>query len=148
MEIRTATVADSEAWANMRSALWPESQDEHLPEIAEYFAGTSSNMVEVFVLVGDGGDLAGFLELNLRDFVEGSASPRLPYVEAWFVAAPVRGQGNGRKLMLAAEQWALTHGYDEIASDTEVTNTDSIQAHTRVGFAETTRVVCFLKRLK
>lgn len=48
--------------------------------------------------------------------------------------------------MARAEAWAREQGFDELASDTEIDNHASIALHRRLGFAETERVVCFLKR--
>ena len=71
----------------------------------------------------------------------------MPYVEAWFVRSDCRGQGWGKRLMEQAEQWALEQGYSELASDTELINAHSIAMHRALGFEETERVVCFLKKL-
>lgn len=71
----------------------------------------------------------------------------MPYLEAWFVDAAWRGWGIGGALMARAEAWAREQGFDELASDTEIDNHASIALHRRLGFAETERVVCFLKRL-
>ena len=147
MNIRPARDADLLEWARMRSALWPASKDDHRRELAEYFSGQSIDIVEALVLEADQGALAGFIELNVRSFAEGSRSPRVPYVEAWFVCPKFRGYGHGKALMLRAESWALEKGFTELASDTELSNRNSIAVHEHLGFTETERVVCFLKRL-
>jgi aminoglycoside 6'-N-acetyltransferase I len=49
--------------------------------------------------------------------------------------------------MKQAAQWATGLGFSELASDTEIDNVDSIARHKRLGFKETYRVVCFLKKL-
>ncbi|MEW8525625.1 MAG: GNAT family N-acetyltransferase [Candidatus Thiodiazotropha endolucinida] len=147
MKIRTAKSRDQKAWAEMRSQLWPDSADGHMGEIEEYFSGKSIDIVEAFVVEEEGGALVGFIELNIRNFAEGSRSPRLPYVEAWFVRADYCGKGYGTALMRHAEKWAIERGYQELASDTEIENTTSIAIHKQLGFIETERVVCFLKKL-
>ena len=147
MKIRTAKQIDRKAWAEMRSQLWPDSTDGHIGEIEEYFSGKSIDIVEAFVIEEEGGALVGFIELNIRNFAEGSRSPKLPYVEAWFVRADYRGKGYGQSLMRQAEKWARERGYKELASDTEIENTKSIAIHKKLGFAETDRIVCFLKKL-
>ncbi|MCU7845660.1 MAG: GNAT family N-acetyltransferase [Candidatus Thiodiazotropha sp. (ex Monitilora ramsayi)] len=147
MKIRTAKACDRKEWAEMRSLLWPDSADGHVAEIKEYFSGKSIDIVEAFVVEDEEGALSGFMELNIRNFAEGSRSPRLPYVEAWFVRADYRGRGYGKALMRHAEKWAIERGYQELASDTEIENTKSIAIHKQLGFIETERVVCFLKKL-
>jgi len=53
----------------------------------------------------------------------------------------------GGMLMSAAENWAISRGYNELGSDTEANNGLSIQAHARLGFEEVERLVCFLKQI-
>ena len=50
--------------------------------------------------------------------------------------------------MAHAERWARALGYSELASDAEIDNTVSIAAHRALGFEETDRIVCFLKKLR
>jgi aminoglycoside 6'-N-acetyltransferase I len=147
MIIREATEDDSSAWVEMRTALWPESGDDFRAELAQYFAGDSIDIAEAFVIEADDGSLAGFIELNIRSYAEGSRSPRVPYVEGWYVAPQWRDKGYGKALMQRAEQWARDNGFNEIASDTGPENEKSIALHKRLGFQETDRVVCFLKKL-
>jgi len=147
MKIREAKREDIQDWARMRVALWPDSLDNHINEINEYFSGSSIDIVQSFVLENDEGSLIGFMELNIRNFAEGSRSPRLPYVEAWFVDRKFRGNGYGKSLMSMAERWAAEKGYSQLASDTEIGNQKSIVIHKKLGFKETERIVCFLKNL-
>ena len=147
MTIRRITVNDVEVWSRFRTELWPNTNDGHRTELEAYFNGSSIDIEQAYIVENESGDALGFIELNIREFAEGSRHPRVPYIEAWFVDADHRGQGYGKQLIEAAEHWAKLQGYDEIASDTEVTNTSSISAHKQLGFVETERVVCFLKRL-
>ena len=148
MKIRDIEQRDQDAWSAMRTLLWPDTPDKHIGEISAFFAGESVDVVQVLVIEDDRDDLCGFLELNVRNFAEGSRNARVPYIEAWFVREDRRGRGYGKALMHAAEQWALARGYTELASDTELDNTTSIAMHKKLGFVETERVVCFLKRLR
>ena len=50
----------------------------------------------VFVLVREHGGLGGFVEVAVRDRVDGSMAPRVAYLEGWFVEPDLRGQGFGR----------------------------------------------------
>lgn len=146
-EIRTAVPNDLPDWSNMRTDLWPDTDDEHRQELAEFFAGQSIDIVECYVAELKG-EMVGFIELNIRSFAEGSRNPRVPYVEAWYVAPEFRGAGHGKALMKQAETWALQQGFQELASDTQVSNHTSIAMHKSMEFIETDRVVCFLKKLK
>ena len=115
MNIRKARYADLEAWAEMRSELWPDSKDDHMVELKQYFLGSSIDIVQAYVIEDENEIAVGFIELNLRNFAEGSRSPKVPYVEAWFVRSDCRGRGWGKRLMKQAEQWALEQGYSELA---------------------------------
>ena len=132
----------------MRSLLWPDSPQQHYEEIGEFFSNTSIDIVQVFVIERTESGLAGFIEINVRNFAEGSRSPKVPYIEAWFVDEDTREKGWGRKLMETAEHWALESGFNELGSDTEIGNYKSIEAHKKLGFKEVERVVCFLKELQ
>ena len=128
--------------------LWPDNLQTHTDEIREYFSGTSVDIEQAFVLDGDRDSLCGFMELNIRNFAEGSRSPKLPYVEAWYLDEGYRGQGYGKRLMAVAEKWAMDQGYSELASDTDIENEKSIAIHKRLGFTETGRIVCLLEKLR
>lgn len=146
MMARKATKADRDHWCRMRGALWPDERPAHRAAIESFFSGASGTITEC-LMVDAGGQPAGFLELNIRSYAEGSENNRVPYVEGWFVDEQYRGRGFGRALVEGAEAWARENGYPELASDTEIDNQASIAAHHKLGFEETDRVVCFLKKL-
>ena len=131
----------------MRTVLWEKTTDKHVEEIDQYFSGRSIDVVEVFVLERESGGLSGFIEINVRNFAEGSRSKEVPYIEAWYIDPNARGKGLGRKLVDAAVTWALDKGYRELASDAELENSEGIAAHIALGFEEVDRVVCFLRKL-
>ena len=58
-----------------------------------------------------------------------------------------RQLGIGRKLVDSAEEWARQKGCTEMASDAEVDNAVSQQAHTSLGYSETSRLVHLRKEL-
>lgn len=106
MTIRPMVRNDILVWAEMRSLLWPEYDEDHQPALDTYFAGQSLDVTEAFIAEIHG-DPVGFIEVNLRNFAEGIHASEVPYVEAWFVKADVRGQGIGRRLMQQVETWSL-----------------------------------------
>lgn len=146
--VRPATAGDLDDWRAMRCELWPDSAESHDHELHQYFDGESSDIEHAAVAESPSGHVIGFIELNIRNFAEGSRSAAVPYVEGWFVHKHFRRQGIGSALMNYAEDWAQQLGYQELASDTELDNAYSIALHNKLGFTETERVVCFLKRLQ
>lgn len=147
MKIREAQRKDIELWATLRCFLWPGSIERNTVEIEDYFAGNSVDIEHVFVLVAEDDALSGFIEINIRNFAEGSRSAQIPYIEAWYVKSEFRGKGYGKKLLQAAEEWAIAQGFHELASDTTIDNKESIRIHKKLGFKEQDKIVCFLKNL-
>ena len=91
---------------------------------------------------------AGFAQCQLRrDYVEGTTSSPVGYLEGIFVLPEYRSQGHARKLLAQCEQWARELGCKEFASDCELDNSDSLAFHLKAGFAEANRIICFTKHL-
>ncbi len=138
MTIREMTAADEAEVLRLMALLWPDFDDDHVVDDAVLVLDRAPDAP---------GALGGFLALTLRPYAEGCSSSPVPYVEGWWVDADLRGQGWGRRLMDAAAQWARARGATELASDAELGNEASIEAHGCVGFAEVTRIVCFRRPL-
>jgi aminoglycoside 6'-N-acetyltransferase I len=148
MSIRQLNASEDHAeWLRMRCALWPDcSEAMHELEIEQQIRQADAGAV--FVFEREGGGLGAFIELSIRDRVDGSFSERVGYVEGWYVDSDLRGSGVGRQLMASAEQWTTGRGLTELASDAEIENEGSIRAHHALGFRETFRLAHFLKQLK
>ncbi|MEO8663318.1 MAG: GNAT family N-acetyltransferase [Bryobacteraceae bacterium] len=145
MTIRMLTAGSGGTdYSELRAQLWPGPADVHQLEIEEQLADADWR---VFLAEDAEGVITGFLELRLREYAEGAANSPVPFVEGWFVVPDHRRSGLGRALMEAAQSWAKSAGYSEIGSDTEASNTDSIQAHEHLGFQVVDRIVCLLKPL-
>jgi aminoglycoside 6'-N-acetyltransferase I len=106
-----------------------------------------SDSEEVFVAERAEGGLCGFVETSVRPWADGCSHRPVGYVEGWYVDHDTRRQGIGRALIKAAESWARGKGCREMASDAELWNTLSHQAHTALGYEETARLVLFRKDL-
>lgn len=92
---------------------------------------------------------AGFAQVQLRnDYVEGSSSSPVGYLEGIYVEASCRHQQVARQLLTACETWAKEKGCDEFASDCPLHNTDSLAFHLAAGFKEAGRVICFVKSIQ
>ena len=146
MDIRPIKPRDRSEWLRMRTVLWPESPEDHEPEIAEFFTG-NSRIGAVFVAESSSGRLSGFLECGPRAYAEGCLTSPVGYIEGWWVDPDLRGQGVGALLVSAAEDWARSQGYTEMASDADLHNEVSQLAHRALNYEETQRVVCYRKQL-
>jgi aminoglycoside 6'-N-acetyltransferase I len=101
----------------------------------------------VFVAEQPVGVLAGFLSLSLRPWAEGCDSTPVPYIEGWWVEPDARRRGLGNALMHTAMDWCRNHGYTELASDVELGNGPSMDAHRELGFEPTVALQLFRRRL-
>ena len=130
--------------AVLAAELWPDNTPEGLA--AELEALFPSEGV-VFLAVEDGAP-AGFAQCQLRhDYVEGTRSSPVGYLEGVYVRKDFRGRGLARALLSACDDWAREQGCSEFASDCAVDNGASIAFHQSAGFDEANRIVCFTKRL-
>ena len=80
MKVRKVNLTDKDEWARMRNSLWLCSLKEHQEDIDKYFSKDEIDIVEVFVLERSSGKLGGFIELNVRNYAEGSESVKVAYV--------------------------------------------------------------------
>ncbi|EPH2331372.1 GNAT family N-acetyltransferase [Pseudomonas aeruginosa] len=130
-------------WLKLRKALWPEGADaEHEEEMAELLANPSR--FGQFLARSDAGTPIGLAEVSVRtDYVNGTESSAVAFLEGLYVAPQARRAGVARALVQAVRTWALAQGCTELASDTQLENTLSQAVHTRLGFIETERVVYF-----
>lgn len=125
--------------------LWPEHAWRELRNELEDLLASEKD--RIFLAVKEG-DTIGFVHMSLRfDYVEGSSSSPVGYVEGIYVDENYRNQGVSRKLVEAGEAWAKSLGCKEIGSDTELDNHGSQAFHQRIGFKEAGRIVAFIKEI-
>lgn len=149
VRVRSAVAADAGAWEAMRAALWPDAAEgEHRQEIDDYFAGRFPRWPwGALVAVDEDGAVCGFAEVSVRPCAEGCESPRVAYLEAWFVEDGHRRRGVGRALVAAAAEWGRAQGCSEFGSDADPDNEASVAAHRALGFRDAGLVRCFHMRL-
>jgi aminoglycoside 6'-N-acetyltransferase I len=145
--IRRMRKTDIPRWLEMRWALWPECPlREHRREIAEFFNDTKDQ--PVWMAEAANAELAGFLEVSVRNYAEGAGRKSVGYLEGWYVKPGFRKHGIGHALVKAAEYWATRRGFTHMASDTELDNEISLKSHLAMGYREVERGIHFVKRLK
>ena len=144
--IYQAQKKDIPAAAGMAALLFEGSPEEEL--VRELDALIASGTCAVF-LASEDGRLTGFAQCQLRhDYVEGTVSSPVGYLEGIFVLPEYRSQGYARTLLVRCEQWAREQGCAEFASDCELDNSGSLAFHLKMGFAEANRIICFHKTLE
>lgn len=143
--IHKATEADIPAIADMAVLLWKEAAIEKLS--AEFADIIRNDEGAVFLLTKEN-TAVGFAQVQLRhDYVEGTSSSPVGYLEAIFVKSEYRKCGYAKELLKRCEQWAAEKGCTEFASDCELNNVMSLAFHLSVGFSEANRIMCFTKKL-
>ena len=144
MKIVKAETKDASEVARLSLQLWPEHDIEEME--LEFRELIQMDDAAVFLVLE--GEAVGFAQCQLRrDYVEGTESSPVGYLEGIFVARPCRNRGYARALLAACQDWARARGCTEFASDCELTNSESLAFHLRMGFLEANRIICFTKRL-
>lgn len=129
------------------SEIWDEASDieRHMSNVHRILISER----ETVFLGRIGEEYIGFIYLSMRlDYVEGATISPVAYVEGIYVRSAFQKKGLGRQFMEWAEQWAISKGFTELGSDTDLSNTNSIAFHKQMGFKEADRIVCFVKRLE
>lgn len=131
--------------AVLAGRLWPHDA---LPELErELFLLEESHRGVIF-LARQRENWIGYAQCQLRfDYVEGTGTSPVGYLEGIYVEPAYRRQGVARSLLEACEAWAQTQGCTEFASDTEVSNSESRKFHKNTGFEEAAEIVHFRKKL-
>lgn len=142
--IRKADIKDAAAISRLACQLWPDNEPEDMEE--EFAALLSKPDAAVFL--AEEGEAIGFAQCQLRrDYVEGTDSSPVGYLEGIFVREEYRRKGIAKQLLKACEDWAGEQGCTEFASDCELTNYDSFRFHLALGFLEANRIICFTKKI-
>lgn len=125
--------------------LWP---DHSFGELYEELEEIMAQRDAAFFLACCEETAVGFAQCQLRhDYVEGTCSSPVGYLEGIFLAEGYRKQGIAGKLLRSCEAWAKEMGCTEFASDCELANKESLAFHLNVGFTEANRIICFTKPL-
>ncbi len=145
MIIRQATSAETAVLAELAVQMW---QDSTVSDLAEGFADLVTSDHAACFLAFEGDLPVGFAQCQLRrDYVEGTETSPVGYLEGIFVREGFRRQGLATRLLGECQKWAKAKGCTEFASDCELDNEDSLRFHLKMGFAEANRIICFTKKL-
>ena len=88
----------------------------------------------------------GYINVSVRnDYVNGTDTSPVAFVEALYILPEHRKQGIGRELIKYAEEFARQRGITQLASDCFVDNSMSENFHKSCGFIEKERIICFVK---
>ncbi|MDO5117672.1 MAG: GNAT family N-acetyltransferase [Eggerthellaceae bacterium] len=143
--IKRANTEDAEALAALAIQMWAGND---LDELAEEFRDLMEREDTACFLTYQDNEPIAFAQCQLRhDYVEGTNSSPIGYLEGIFVSEGYRKRGYAAELLAECEKWAKEKGCTEFASDCELENVDSQRFHLAMGFKEANRIICFTKEL-
>jgi aminoglycoside 6'-N-acetyltransferase I len=145
--IERCTSGAHAGWLALRTALWPQCpQAEHVDEMAAMAREPQRHVV--LVARAADGSAVGLVEATLRhDYVNGTTTSPVAFVEGLYVVPMARRRGIARRLVDGVIDWARSRGSREVASDALIDNVASHRMHVALGFCETERVVFFRRAI-
>ena len=143
--IKKALFEDYKRVAELAVLLWPNNNIRDLEIEIKDFILSDDN---AFFIYFDDIVPVAFAHCSLRnDYVEGTESSPVGYLEGIFVRSEYRNKGYAKELLKQCEEWSRSKGCREFASDCELHNIESLKFHLKVGFEEANRIICFKKLL-
>ena len=145
INICKAKVEDSKVVAELFHNMWSSSA---IKDLQEDLRSTIANKEAAIFLAYNDNIPVAVAQCGLRkDYVEGTHSTPVGYLEGIYVIEGFRNKGIAAMLGKECEAWALAIGCKEFASDCELSNSESLAFHLSVGFTEANRIICFKKKL-
>lgn len=143
--IKKVSKNDVRIIANMAVLMWTDNSVE---DLADEFAELITKDTAQIFLKYENDIPVGFAQCQLRcDYVEGTETSPVGYLEGIFVMEDWRHRGYAKELLKECETWAKEKGCKEFASDCEIENIDSFRFHMAMNFTEANRIICFTKKL-
>ncbi len=143
--IKQAMENDSVALAKLANQMWGGKE---ITERAEEFKELIESENATCFLKYVDGEAVGFAQCQLRhDYVEGTETSPVGYLEGILVEEAYRHKGYAKELLRECEKWAKSKGCTEFASDCELENEESLRFHMAMQFEEANRVICFRKSI-
>ena len=143
--VRKAGIENLEEIANIAILMWT---DLDVRGFIDEFTDMISKGSAQFFLKYERDMPVGFAQCQLRyDYVEGTDTCPVGYLEGIFVKEEYRNKGYAKELLSECEKWAKEKGCKEFASDCETDNDSGFNFHIAMGFDEVNRIICFTKKL-
>ena len=143
--LKKANKKDALILAKMASKIW---DNDSIDELTNEFIDMVDNSNSVCFIKYIDDKPIGFANASLRnDYVEGTETSPVGYLEGIYVEKEYRKHNFARELVKTCENWAKDLGCKEFASDCELENDASLAFHLAIGFIEANRIICFKKDL-
>lgn len=142
---RRVAKKDFESWLLMGIKLWPFARRTLRKSFQEIFRAKNQRAI---ICYSSKNVPVGFANVSLRtDYVEGSDSSPVGYLEGIFVEKKYRRRGLAKKLVNESVRWFRRQGCTEMGSDTGVKNKQSQKFHRGIGFKKSATIVHFIKKI-
>ena len=143
--IKCAAKSEARILAELAIQMW---SDHTVPDLEKNFEDlTQSDQAVCFIKYVDN-TAVGFAQCQIRtDYVEGTETSPVGYLEGIFVVETYRHNGYAKELLQECEKWAKEKKCSEFASDCALNNIDSFKFHMAMGFEEANRIICFKKNI-
>lgn len=143
--IKRADLKDADVLAALAIQMWKEHD---YAELTEEFRELIQNEDAACFIKYSGDKPIAFAQCGLRhDYVEGTDSSPVGYLEGIFVSDGYRKKGYASELLTECEKWAREKGCTEFASDCGLDNEESLKFHLVSGFEEVNRIICLRKKI-
>lgn len=144
MSVILATYENIDDWLNLRKAVYTDLEDSfHSSEISRFLNNPELNCFLHYIE----NEVTGFIEVTLRNIVDGCRSSPVGYIEGIFVKPSFRNKGIAKNLLDTATEWCIEQGCTELATDSELENIAAQKFHLNMGFEETYRIVEYKKKI-
>ena len=101
--IKRCTLLDHDGWLPLRAALWPDSAADTSREIQTILSAPKRYLTLTFADKND--EALGFAEASIRtDYVNGTHSSPVAFLEGLYVKPDSRGQGIARQLVAGVQR--------------------------------------------
>ena len=143
--IKSAVKSDARILAELAIQMW---NDHTVLDLEKEFENLiQSDKAVCFIKYVDN-TAVGFAQCQIRtDYVEGTQTSPVGYLEGIFVVETYRHYGYAKELLKECEKWEKEKSCTEFASDCELDNVDSLRFHMAMGFEEANRIICFKKNI-
>lgn len=145
LRLSEATRRDVEVWRAMRADLY-SGIDEAFNEFEVALILDSGDRACLLVRAPND-DAVGFIEVSLRNVVDGCLGGPVGYIEGIYLVPSWRGLGLGPGMIEAVSEWFRSQGCRDMATDAELENSEAQEFWSDLGFEETWRIVQYRRSL-
>lgn len=145
MKISKVAKKDFADWVTLGIEFWSQHSQNGIKKDFKRMLGSKK---EQSFICRDNSKPIGFINVSIRtDYVEGSKTSPVGYLEGVYVKKNYRKKGIAKMLFKEAQKWFTKKKVSEIGSDAEVNNKISYQFHKSIGFKKGETLIHFIRKV-